>query len=794
MLRQRSAQRSVDPRPCPVPDGSTPSSGPADRIRRRGQMLVAFALAIFVLMGITAVVIDISWYWANSLKVQRAADAAALAGVVWLPSNAGQAYLVAREEATKNGYTTGGGVTVTPLQDPPPNLRRLKVTISAPIGTFFMKVFGINSIQATRVGKAEYILPVPMGSPQNYYGVGFLRDAVTTTTTSHNISNGDSDWQTASAAPSGGQWTSSSNFVSIQDAVANNDNTYAQTSTNDFVQQWNNFDLTTGGNPAIPSPGGNQALSIVGLEVRLSDTFLSANCANSTVKVDLSWNNGNGTSWSSQVATPNLATDNRADYTLPSVNGDTTTTAWGAHTWVRNDFTNTSFRVRLTSAIGCGGVTVNVDRLEVRVYYSMDTTTTTTTTSLADTPVVGPHGQVLPPQNFWGAMQSQGAPNIQGDAYMTKYESRSGLIPNNVDPGQDPDAQYLPDSYYNYAIEMPAGTTNGSVWIFDPGFCDTTPTAGTGEYWTVGSPNGYSSRQPISSFYDLYDTKGTPYDLNDDLIGGPVASSGNTFRRLSYDDHSIYAALGQSTNATDCTGQSWHYDVNSWNGANPPDPRPGWYRLASGLVGGKTYRLHTYSTDPNSAGDQDNATALNAFALYAEASGGTPRIYGIGAMEAYVRLPGGQASEFYLAQIDAQYAGKTMVINLWDPGDTGALSATLEILQPGTSDYVPVGFKYHATRGTADGDASNCSSGVVAASSVITNTGGHSLYNGCWLTIEVELPQGYSAPHPSSDTVTAEKGWWKIRYSMGGSSSNFSTDLTTWQVDIRGNPVHLIVP
>ena len=40
-----------------------------------------------------------------------------------------------------------------------------------------MRVFGINSINATRTAKAEYVLPVPMGSPQNYYGVGLFTRA-----------------------------------------------------------------------------------------------------------------------------------------------------------------------------------------------------------------------------------------------------------------------------------------------------------------------------------------------------------------------------------------------------------------------------------------------------------------------------------------------------------------------------------------------------------------------------------------------------------------------------------------
>ena len=45
-----------------------------------------------------------------------------------------------------------------------------------------------------------------------------------------------------------------------------------------------------------------------------------------------------------------------------------------------------------------------------------------------------------------------------------------------------------------------------------------------------------------------------------------------------------------------------------------------------------------------------------------------------------------------------------------------------------------------------------------------------------------------------SDPVTGQPGWWKIRYNMSGLATDLSTDLTTWKVDIRGNPVHLLIP
>src|ERR1019366_2264334 len=133
------------PRPAHTPQHSAAQGSFADRSeasveqrdRSRGQMLVIFVFSIFVLVGFTSIVVDIAWYWANELKVQRASDAAALAGVVYLPGDGATAISTADAIAAENGYTTGtGGVTVTPAQDGT-NDRQLDVTISAPVQTFF---------------------------------------------------------------------------------------------------------------------------------------------------------------------------------------------------------------------------------------------------------------------------------------------------------------------------------------------------------------------------------------------------------------------------------------------------------------------------------------------------------------------------------------------------------------------------------------------------------------------------------------------------------------------------------
>ena len=153
----------------------------AHRDRARGQVLVIFAGAAFVLFGLSALVIDVSWYWSNTLRVKRAEDAAALAGVVSLPGDVTGAQADAASAAVANGYSVTQGCKadlVTPSNVPgicsnpdPNNNRQLDVTVSAPVNTFFMRLFGINTITASRSSKAQYVLPVPMGSPQAYYGV-----------------------------------------------------------------------------------------------------------------------------------------------------------------------------------------------------------------------------------------------------------------------------------------------------------------------------------------------------------------------------------------------------------------------------------------------------------------------------------------------------------------------------------------------------------------------------------------------------------------------------------------------
>src|SRR5438128_10171563 len=99
----------------------------------RGQTLAIVALMLTALFGFMGLVADIGWYELNMVRVQRAADAAALAGVVYLPGNVTGAVVAAQLEAATNGFANGAnGVTGTaaPESGAPPG-----VTLGTPVRT-----------------------------------------------------------------------------------------------------------------------------------------------------------------------------------------------------------------------------------------------------------------------------------------------------------------------------------------------------------------------------------------------------------------------------------------------------------------------------------------------------------------------------------------------------------------------------------------------------------------------------------------------------------------------------------
>lgn len=140
----------------------------------RGQMLVLFAITLTVFLGGALLGVDLAHIRSEVERTQHAADAAALAGVPFLPNFQAQAFYRAREEATKNGFTTNAtqGISVTPSAVAGYSYR-IHVTISQPVSLFFGHVFGLGSKRITVSATAEFLPPLQMGSPD--YVLGFPR-------------------------------------------------------------------------------------------------------------------------------------------------------------------------------------------------------------------------------------------------------------------------------------------------------------------------------------------------------------------------------------------------------------------------------------------------------------------------------------------------------------------------------------------------------------------------------------------------------------------------------------------
>jgi hypothetical protein len=141
--------------------------------------LPLIAVMLVVLLGISAFAVDLGWLYLNSARLQRGADSSALAGVVFLPGDTDGVDDNALGAANANGFDIGS-INGSPVAGGGPDDldwrqladNKLEVTLATQIPTFFVKLFGFDSFDITRVATAEYVKPVPIGSPDPCFGVG----------------------------------------------------------------------------------------------------------------------------------------------------------------------------------------------------------------------------------------------------------------------------------------------------------------------------------------------------------------------------------------------------------------------------------------------------------------------------------------------------------------------------------------------------------------------------------------------------------------------------------------------
>ena len=135
-----------------------------------GYVTVVISIMIPALfIGLAATAVDTSNWYLEGERIQKAADAAALAGVPYMPQDLVSARARALEVAKRNGFDDSSPdvtVTVTPGD----RNTQLRVTISSTVDNQFGRIIGVDKTTITRSATSDFTGPAPMGSPCNVFG------------------------------------------------------------------------------------------------------------------------------------------------------------------------------------------------------------------------------------------------------------------------------------------------------------------------------------------------------------------------------------------------------------------------------------------------------------------------------------------------------------------------------------------------------------------------------------------------------------------------------------------------
>ena len=356
--------------------------------------------------------------------------------------------------------------------------------------------------------------------------------------------------------------------------------------------------------------------------------------------------------------------------------------------------------------------------------------------------------------NFWASINGPCTLKANGDPYATKLTTNtsSNCGSASVANTEYHNSQTGDPGAYDYAVKVPVGASGPlTVQLYDPEFCNrSSQSTDTGDIYfdNLSSTN-------FNTVFTLYNPSDTPYDLADDTAVGTYTAPG---------DDSTSTSDGQSGKTHSCssywvTGSGGNYTGKWFTAFTVASPTPGIYRL--------NVDVQTVGSSP--------ADGENEFGIQATLGSGSPQVYaGVAgsqsAMSIFNNLSNG-TSYIYLAQLGSNLAGKTMEVDLFDPGDVNG-SAVMSFIDPSGNAS---SFTYCDT-GTTLG---RCTAGS-SVTSVTTASGGNSNFQGHWLVVTIKIPSTYTAPN---------NGWWKIKYVISGGAAH---DRTTWRVEIRDNPVHLV--
>jgi hypothetical protein len=723
----------------------------ADRARSRGRRghgdagiaTVLVALMLFPLLVFAAYGVDVASWHSRVTYLQKAADAAAAAGAVWMP-NLAKATQIATDSLAYNGIVSGVGDVFAEITEgsTPTSLRVVVSDHSAE--RYLSTIFSGNQV-LTRSAEAEYFLPLPLGSPLNYFGGDRTKTQLADTTT-YAV-----DWPAPAGSASRptvgpafpcnvgtasgqalGRWTA----ATVYDA--------AGYTVGAAQCQWTVVGQAGAGTTSVPAPDHTTRAPVTQpCRVRANGDAVGTVLGR--------WNAG-------AFIAGTTGTDGMCSFSV-YVTTAGTVPSFSATTAPLNRPCNVGY------VAGDGQWPTSGAFVASSIYTASDGAGNrlcrwTALISSSVTPGANPIDTDRSP-GFWAQVEGPGSVGALGDAFSTRCATTLSCAALQS-------TQYR-DSGYWYVIKMPlAGSSATTISIFDALFRrDGAITAKTGDAVTYGS-SSTTTNPTFTTEYRVY-RQTNPLDINERTPVGSASAANQT-------DGSCWWAITAEV----------AFDMQ-WKPLCTITP-----------ANGETYLLNVKTRSSGTQG-----VGLNGYAVEAIAAGVVqPALYAYSDMGTFNNGSG----TFYLAEVGPEFAGKVLAVDLWDPGDVSSGTATIYPKMPSASAPKPVTDAPATCTFTSSPDpnavngaapawgvtgtryAAAQPSDSVARCAINTAPAGTSQrFNDEWLRIRIQIPASYTCTTGLNPETTAGSCWWGIEYAFSAQPY----DVTTWKARIEGNPVHL---
>jgi hypothetical protein len=703
------------------------------RARRDEGVVVWLTVMLLVpMLSFAAWGVDLTAWRARANELQAAADAAALAGTVWMP-NLQKATEVAVDTLEMNGLVPGEDDIEVEISDGSTSTS-LRVVLTDGSAKRFFSPFTGGDQRLTRWSEADYYLPLPLGSPLNYFGGDRSKtqqaDAVgwpiPYNSTARRPTNA-SGCNVGTAAVQGfGRWSSSN---------------YSASGFSGTTRcRWSASTSTTSTNPTTHVP-----------------TNAPCNRKQSPTSEQGRWNAG--------LLGISLATYTNNRFSGTSGNGNRQCT-WADPSSLPPDFTT-----RAPANAPC----TTTGALLHGSWNNLLGIVTYLPASLLAFPPCEWEASIVPGANpipadrnpgFWAQVEGPGTVAAYGDAFSTRCTS-------SLNCSSLQSAQHRSSGYW-YTVKVPPGGGPFTLSVFDAAFRrDGVITSDTGDY-ILGSTSK-TTNPTFTTEYRVY-RQTNPLDVTARVPAGPPGLpapatpnqvDGSCWWTVTESD--LFDMRWRPLCTIDAApGDQYLLNVRTWSPAGVP---PG--------VGLNSYALQAVAdTGPQPAlfahadmGMFNNGSGTFYLAEVAPTFAG--KVLAIDLWD-----PGDVSTG--TATIYPKMPSATAPRPVADAPATCTYTSSPEpnAVRTGSSSWGPTGVQIATPR--ASDRANRCAIDTAP-------TGSSQRFNDEWLRIRIQIPPDYTCTLGVNPETTPGSCWWGIEYAFSAQPY----DVTTWKARIEGNPVHL---